>query len=495
LLLVLVGLICAAFWVFRARRAGLSTTRAGRITRVTTLWTRLGTSWLGARLRRLLAGPEQRARIDADQRRANAELMAREMGQMKGALMKIGQMLSFVSEDIPEEYRSALSSLQASAPAMDFPLIRDVIEGELGKPLEQSFAEFSTQPIAAASIGQVHRARLPDGREVVVKIQYPGVAEAIRSDLRNADLLYSILGVVYTSLDPKPIVEELEARIGEELDYLNEANNQRAFAELYEGHPFIRVPAVVDEFSTAKVLTSEFVAGKRFAEIQDQSQELRSHYGEILYRFVFGSIFRFGVFNGDPHPGNYLFDEQGRMVFLDFGCVKYFPLPMLERWRRFVAAHLEGNAEHFRELTVEFGFIREDSDISAELLYRYFDYFYEPFQSDRVFRFDRAYTARSVRMVFRPGGEFAGLEAKLNMPRDFVFANRLQWGVYSVLAELYAENNFHRIHREFIYDGPAATELGRRDAEFWSRFRERHGLPASGELLLTKQGVRLRRAA
>jgi predicted unusual protein kinase regulating ubiquinone biosynthesis (AarF/ABC1/UbiB family) len=378
---------------------------------------------------------------------------------------------------------------------MDFPLIRDVVESELGQPLERAFAEFETTPLAAASIGQVHRARLPDGQRVVVKVQYPGVAGAIQSDLKNADLLYSILGMLYTSLDPKPVVEELRARIGEELDYTHEATNQRAFHALYEGHPFIRVPRVMDRFSTARVLTSELIEGRRFSDVLGESLEVRARYGEILYRFVFGSIFRFGVFNGDPHPGNYLFDEQGQMVFLDFGCVKYFPLPMLERWRRFVSAHLEGDAAKFRELTIEFGFIPPDSDISAERLYRYFDYFYEPFQSDRVFRFDKGYTARSVRMVFRPGGEFSGLETKLNMPRDFVFANRLQWGVYSVLAELSAEGNFHRIHREYIYDAEPSTELGRLDAEFWAEFRARHGLAPRGDLLLTPSGVRERALA
>ncbi len=495
LLLVLVLLCAGLAVVFLFPGRGMATTRAGRISGLARLWTRLATSWLGARVRHWFAGPERRVRLASEQRKANATLIAREMGQMKGALMKIGQMVSFVSDEVPEEYRAALSSLQASAPPMQFALIRDVIESELERPLERAFAEFESTPLAAASIGQVHRARLPKGDEVAVKVQYPGVADAIRADLNNADLLYSMLGMLYPALDPKPVVAELRARIGEELDYASEAANQRAFNSIYAGHPFIRIPRVLDEYSTSRVLTSEFVRGKRFAEIEAESAPARARYGEILYRFVFGSIFRFGVFNGDPHPGNYLFDAEGRMVFLDFGCVKYFPVEMLERWKRFVKAHLEGDAQRFYELTLEFGFIKRDSGVSPELLYRYFDYFYAPFQSDRVFRFDRKYTAQSVRIVFRPEGEFAGIQAKLNMPRDFVFANRLQWGVYSVLAELGAEQNFHRIHREFIYGDPPSTELGAREQRYWQQFRAARGLPETADLLLRPHtGVTLRHA-
>ncbi|HMJ10558.1 MAG TPA: AarF/ABC1/UbiB kinase family protein, partial [Polyangiaceae bacterium] len=488
-LLVAVLLGAVAVLVLLLPGKGMATTRVGRISSLARLWTRFATSWLGARVRRWFASPERRARIASQQRKASAELVAHEMGQMKGALMKIGQMVSFVSDEVPEEYREALSSLQTAAPPMDFTLIRDVIERELGRPLERAFAELDTKPLAAASIGQVHRARLPSGEEVVVKVQYPGVAEAIRADLNNADLLYSMLSMLYASLDPKPIVEELRARIGEELDYGSEAANQRAFQLIYANHPFIRIPRVVSDYSTPRVLTSEFIAGKRLADLKTEEPARRARYGEILYRFVFGSIFRFGVFNGDPHPGNYLFDAEGRMAFLDFGCVKYFPVPMLERWRRFVKAHLEGDAQRFYDLTVEFGFIKPDAGVTPQLLYRYFDYFYAPFQADRVFRFDRKYTAQSVRVVFRPEGEFAGIQAKLNMPRDFVFANRLQWGVYSVLAELGAEENFHRIHREFIYDEPPATELGEQERRYWREFRAEHGLPLSGDLLLRPSGV------
>lgn len=410
---------------------------------------------------------------------------------MKGALMKLGQMLSFVSDDVPAEYRLALASLQASAPPMDFALIRDVVERELGRPLERAFSRFEREPLAAASIGQVHRAELGSGELVVVKVQYPGVADAIRADLDNADLLYRMLGMLYPALDPKPVVDELRARIGEELDYTREAANQLAFFDAYAGHPFVRIPRLHPEHSSARVLTTELVEGRRFAELAGADDAERSRWGEILYRFVFGSIFRFGALNGDPHPGNYLFGDDGRMIFLDFGCVKYFPLPMLARWKRLVSAHLEHDAATFRRLAVESGFLREDAEIDADALYRYFGYFYEPFQEDRRFRFDRHYTQKSFRLVFAPDGEFSGFHKRLNMPKDFVFVNRLQWGVYSVLADLRAEANWHRIHRELLYGDSPESELGRLDAAFFRRLRSERGL-GGGELLLTPRGVSAR---
>jgi predicted unusual protein kinase regulating ubiquinone biosynthesis (AarF/ABC1/UbiB family) len=463
----------------------IDSSRTKRILRLGNLWARLWTSWVGAKLRRLFAGQEARKQLDADQRRKNAERVAETMGQMKGAFMKLGQMLSFVTDDIPEEYRVALASLQAAAPPMDLALLRDVAEKELGKPLERAFARFDAEPIAAASIGQVHRAQLPSGEEVVVKIQYPGVGEAIKADLDNVAVLYRMAMMFYPAVDVKPIVDELRERIGEELDYENEARNQRAFYELYAGHPFIRVPRVIDGYSTKRVLTSEFVPGFKFADVMAKPVEDRRRYAEILYRFIFGSITRYGVFNGDPHPGNYLFDEHGKVVFLDFGCVKYFPLQMRRDWKALVSAHVQGDKQKFLEQLEALSFVQKNDGHDAQVLYDYFSYFYEPFHIDRVWEFTREYNAKSFGMVFKPQGKFAPLSKKLNMPRDFVFVNRIQWGVVSLLAQLGARENWHRIHREFHYDDPPSTELGKID-EQWRRERK---IP-EGELVLTPEGLK-----
>ena len=453
--------------VFLGRQPGVVTGRYGRMARIGRLYARLAASGVGARARMLVAGAKGRERIDETRRLAAAKAVTDTMGQMKGAFMKLGQMMSFVSDEIPPHMQAALKSLQTAAPPMDFPLLRDTVERELGEPLERLFARFDETPLAAASIGQVHRAMLPDGREVAVKIQYPGVAEAIEADLSNVSVLYRMVGVMYPSMEPGPVVNELREHLTEELDYRSELSNLQEFGALYEGHPFIRIPTAVPERSSEHVLTSELLSGRSFDEVMALSAEERSTYGEILYRFVFGSIFGHGLFNGDPHPGNYLFGD-GHIVFLDFGCTKRFDPVMLEKWRGLVLTHIAGDAEGFRKLAVELRFLRHDADVSAELLYEYFAYFYEPIDGDKPFTFTRPWNARSFRVILRPEGKFEGMQKKLNMPADFVFVNRIQWGVYSILARLEATRNWNRIHQEILADAPPATELGEQHAA-WKR--------------------------
>jgi predicted unusual protein kinase regulating ubiquinone biosynthesis (AarF/ABC1/UbiB family) len=451
---VVLVVLTAIFWL--AARRGLTRGRAGRLLRLSRLSARLSASWLGATARRLFARGERRARIDAARRRSDAAEVTRTMGEMKGALMKLGQMVSFITDDIPPEYRAALATLQASAPPLDFPLVRDVIEHELGQPLERAFARFDSEPLAAASIGQVHRARLADGQDVVVKVQYPGVAEAIRADLANVGVLYRFVGMMYPSLEPQPVVAELRSRITEELDYAREAENQERFAARFQGHPRIHVPRVFRSHSAARVLCTELAEGRRFAEATGATAELRNQWGEAIYRFVFSSILEAGMFNGDPHPGNYLFHDDGRVTFLDFGCVKYFPPPMLADWKELVRSYFRGDPEAFRSQLIRLRFVKEETPLGADLLFRYFGFFYEPFAEDREFEFTREYTRRSFGMVFAPTGEFQGMSQKLNMPPDFVFVNRIQWGVWSILGQLDVRMNFHRIHREYLFAEPSA---------------------------------------
>ena len=455
---------------------GWRSVRARRMLHLTRLSARLSTSWLGAFVRRLFASKERRVHIDEARRRHEAQIVTETMGHMKGAVMKLGQMMSFISDEIPPEYRAALASLRTAAPPMDFPLLRDVAERELGMPLERAFARFDDKPIASASIGQVHRAELPTGEEVAVKIQYPGVAEAIAGDLDNVAMLYQMTSAMFPALDPAPMVAEMRGRLLEELDYSREARSQRAFYDLYEDHPFIRVPRVYASHSTARVLTTEFVAARTFDEVLGDDEAARQRWSEILYRFVFGSMVRYHVFNGDPHPGNYLFGDDGRMVFLDFGCVKYFPEPMMSDWTQLVSAHLRGDRAGFRARLVRLGFLTANSPVDEALAYEYFAYFYEPFHDDREFAFTAEYNRKSLKLIFAPDGRFAGMQKKLNMPPDFVFANRIQWGVYSILGQLGARGNWHRIDCEHRAGAAPSTELGRIDHEYRERWRARRGL-------------------
>lgn len=265
-----------------------------------------------------------------------AERYAELLGHSKGALMKAGQMLSFVSSSpaVPAEfqaiYQAALTRLRDNAPPMEPELARSVLERELGQRTESAFAEFEWEPLAAAPIGQVHGARLHDGREVAVKIQYPGVADAINADLKNNELLATFLGLMFglsprkISFDIRGAGREMSARITEELDYRLEASNQAGFADIYRGHPFIHIPEVIAELCTDRVLTQELVRGKSWGDALSCEQELRDQWAEAIWRFVYATNHRFRLFNADPHPGNYLFHDDGSVSFLDFGCVKWF---------------------------------------------------------------------------------------------------------------------------------------------------------------------------
>src|SRR4029450_10289083 len=268
------------------------------------------------------AGPRQQLQEDFQLR--TAEQVAAELGNLKGAMMKLGQMASYLDQGLPSPVREALADLRQDAPPMSPELAAQVLEEELGAGPDHLFTEWDPVPLASASIGQVHRAVTKDDRAVAVKIQYPGVDEAIRTDLDNADALFGAMGFVFSGLDPDALVAELKDRLIEELDYQLEADNQRLFAEYYRDHPFIRIPDVVDELSTGRVLTTELSVGARWEELLTWPQEGRDRGAGAIFRFVFRSLSRLHAFNGDPHPGNYLFEPGGRVTFLDFGLVKRF---------------------------------------------------------------------------------------------------------------------------------------------------------------------------
>ena len=235
----------------------------------------------------------------------------------------------------------------------------------------------------------------------------------------------------------------------------------------------IVIPRGYASHSTSKVLTLEYVQGRRFDEVLADPPEKRSRYAEIVYRFVFGTILRHQLFNGDPHPGNYLFQDD-RVVFLDFGCVKRFPDDMARNWSGLVKSHFKGDRAAFREFLIALQFIKVESPLDADRLYGYFQLFYEPFRFDKEFVFSREYIASTFRQVFSPDGEFDGMSKQLNMPGHFVFVNRIQWGVFSILGQLASRANYHRIHREYLFGEPPTTPLGELD----HAYRVQRGLAA-----------------
>ena len=292
--------------------------------RVWRLSTRNAARFAAMRVRRVATPAERRAELDEQFAIRTAEDVAKHLGEMKGVLMKAGQLVSFIFETLPEEAQAALATLQADAAPMSPSLAAGVVKSELGAPPEQVFLDWIDLPVAAASIGQVHRAVTHDGVDVAVKVQYPGVDAAIESDLDAAEVMYAMFSaMMLKGLDAKSLVDELRQRMREELDYELEAENVREFGRIFAGHPWVRVPRLIPELSTRRVLTTEWVDGKSFEEFRrTASPATKQRAGEVIWRFAQHAVLRHGAFNGDPHPGNYKFHHDGSVTFLDFGLVK-----------------------------------------------------------------------------------------------------------------------------------------------------------------------------
>jgi predicted unusual protein kinase regulating ubiquinone biosynthesis (AarF/ABC1/UbiB family) len=398
-----------------------------------------------------------------------AEDVARELGQMKGVAMKAGQMVSFIVEALPENARQALATLQADAPPMAPQLAEKVVRDELGRRPQRLFRDWDPVPVAAASIGQVHRAVLQDGRDVAVKVQYPGVGDAIGADLANVELLYQMFSAfALKSLDVRSLVEELRGRMIEELDYRREAANQQHFGRLYANHPFIRIPAVVPELSTSRVLVSEWVDGDNWATFEaSASPEVRATAAEVLFRFAQESIYRYGVFNGDPHPGNYRFHPDGTVTFLDFGLVKRWSEAETALLWPIIDPLLDGDARETAERMVAAGFLPADHGLPPEEVWSYVSAPYRPYLVDE-FRFTRDYVADTLARVADVRGPYRRVVEKLNMPASFVILDRVVWGLSALLGRLEACNRWRAMLDEYRKDGPPATELGRLE-QAWLR--------------------------
>ena len=352
---------------------------------------------------------------------------------------------------------------------MSVELAAATIERELGAPPDRVFAEFDAEPIAAASIGQVHRAVTHDGRAVAVKVQYPGVAEAVESDLGNVGLLFGGIGRAYPGFDAGPLVDELRTRLREELDYRLEGARQQEFADYYAGHPFIHVPTVLAELSTGRVLTTELAVGARFADAQQWSQEQRDLAGEAIFRFVFRSFYRLHLFNGDPHPGNYLFRPDGRVTFLDFGLVKQFTPADIAVIRSLIETIvLEPDPVAFRRAMEDAGFLRPGAPVSDDAVTEYFGHFYSHMRERGRHPITPEFASEIVRRFFDVKGPYGEVMQHANVPPAFAVVQRVNLGLFAVLAQLGASADWRSIGEELWpwVNGPPAGELGELEAEW-----------------------------
>lgn len=405
-----------------------------------------------------------------------AEQIVTVLGTMKGAAMKLGQVLSFldvglVPEDYREEFQAKLATLRDAAPSVSFDDMRRVIEDDLDAPLDELFAELDPEAIAAASIGQVYRARLHDGRRVAVKVQYPGVAAAVRADLQNLGLILRIMKSVAPGLEPDAVAKEVRERVGEELDYELEAENQRALHRAYRGHPFVVIPEVITELCAERVITTELVDGHGFEHIKGLAQPERDRVGEIIFRFYLGTPYRHRMFSGDPHPGNALLLDDGRMAFLDFGLFKRLSHEAAELELRAYRAAAEGDAEQLFALFVDNGLLPEPERFEPEGVMEQFTDAAGWFLVDDEIPLDSAAAAQVALDMGDPRSRHFASVRHQSLPADHLLGRRAELLTLAVLGQLRAANNWFAIAQEWIYGGEPRTELGRAEAEHGPRRR------------------------
>jgi predicted unusual protein kinase regulating ubiquinone biosynthesis (AarF/ABC1/UbiB family) len=407
--------------------------------------------------KRLGGKPADAVMTEIQQR--TAEQLFRTLGELKGGAMKFGQAMSVLEAALPDElaapYRAELTRLQDSAPPMPTQTVRDQIELDLGPAWQDDLVWLDGGPSAAASIGQVHRGRWRDGREVAVKVQYPGAGEALNSDLRQLARLARTIGPLVPGIEVKPLVEELQARAADELDYTLEAEAQRAFAEAFRDDPDIVVPDVVAV--GREVLVTEWLESEASlaSVIDDGSEQERDHYGELFVRFLFAGPARTGMLHADPHPGNFRVipaddGSPGRLGVLDYGAVARLPdrgLP--EAMGRLIRVAARGDDAHLVDGLREEGFIKAGLDVDPELVLEYLGPFVEPTKVER-FRFSREWMQTQFQRINNPRSPTYTVPLKLNLPPSYLMIHRTWLGGVGVLSQLGAEAPIREILEESL---------------------------------------------
>ncbi len=363
----------------------------------------------------------------------NAEVigLVKEIGALKGVLMKFGQMASYLPGSLPEDAQKALTQLQAHSVSLPYEKVAEVITRELGAPPEECFERFDREPLAAASIGQVHRARHL-GAEVVVKVQYPGIETAIGHDVATLGLLTK-LGTFGLATDGKELALELRDRMLEECDYRLEARNQTVFAEMLRGDPEAHIPRVFDERSARRVITTAFAPGQEFNRFAKTApQESRDRAGEVIFRTCFTQIMQRCVYNADPHPGNYLFDPDGKVTFLDYGSVRWFEPEMIDAWKGVARVVMRGDRDGFVAAFSRLGFVTSPSKFDWDHQWQAMRHLYTPFLQSNRFTFTADFIRETYdRLLFKNPNLL-----RTRIPPEWLMLNRLQWGLNAVLAQL-----------------------------------------------------------
>jgi len=430
--------------------------------------------WAGTRAANLLRSPERADEATGERAAALARELVRQLGQMRGAAMKVGQVLSTIEftaipESEREEFKQTLAALRDQVPPVPFKRLRGLIETDLGGRLGERFAEFEEDAFAAASIGQVHRAVTHEGEAVAVKVQYPGVAEAVETDLRNLNMLLPLVKRLAPGLDVQALSTELRERIAEELDYEIEAQNHRAVARAWRGHPFVHVPAVLGELSARRVLTTELLEGARFGEVKEEGEATRDRFGEIVFRFFFGTVMHTRYVSGDPHPGNYLLLRDGRVGFLDFGLMRVMRPEELARERAIAQAVTAGDAVAVHETLTKGGYLPHPEEFAPERLLAQLRLAGEWYLEPGFRRITPQYASELIELGGSPRSPFWEEMRRQTLPPEALLLRRMEGLVFTTLAELRAGGDWGSLAREYFGDAPPTTELGEEDAAFWAR--------------------------
>jgi predicted unusual protein kinase regulating ubiquinone biosynthesis (AarF/ABC1/UbiB family) len=426
-------------------------TKGRRFFRLAGMTASVAGSYAKSRLKSVFQSPEAAASERATVNQLNGALIAQTLGELKGAVMKVGQMASIASDLLPKELAEPLKALQKAAPPMAYEVIAEQIETELGAAPERLFSQFERVPFASASIGQVHRATTDDGREVVVKVQYPGVDGAVDSDLAHLKLVLRAGGLVkIRKKDMDAVFREIRARLMEELDYCNEADNVRLFRDYHASHEFVVIPDVVGERSSQRVLTLTYEPGDSIDELDAlrYPQDVRDQIGINLFRTFATQLFEFNVMHADPNPGNLAFRPDGTIVLYDFGCVKRIPRNIATAYRDTICAGLGEDYPAVERGLRALGVRRVDGPpVPYEFYKRWRDVFAAPFLGDGEFDYGRA-TIHDEVLKLVP--ESFKLLDSFQPPPELVFVDRAVAGHYANLRKIRAKGRFFDLLRPYL---------------------------------------------
>ncbi|MBZ2168571.1 MULTISPECIES: ABC1 kinase family protein [Marinobacter] len=426
------------------------TSRRGRFLKLAGMTASVAGQYAGQRARKVFRKDDDEAARSQNYTRM-ADQIADTLGELKGAVMKVGQIASQTQDFLPKEFSDALQRLQKEAPPMPFSVIQRQIESELGQPISQLFEYLQEKPYAAASIGQVHRARLHDGTDVIVKVQYPGVDESCDSDLKQLRMALKLGGLLKM---PKETVDqlfgEIRERLKEELDYLNEANNLKLFRKFHDKDEWVLIPGVIDSHSTKRVLTLELVEGDHINEVtQDRyDQDTINLIGHRIFRTMADQLFKFQCIHGDPHAGNFAYRPDGTIIMYDFGCVKKLKPEIVEAYRNVLVSALDEDYQAVDRYLIDLGArVKSQPAVDAAYYAMWRDILIVPFDQPEPYDFAESdlhtHVASKTSTVFKYLDYF-------KPPVESIFIDRMIAGHYWILKRLGVQAAFRSDLEQYL---------------------------------------------